>query len=220
MNIDNIKSHAFGDTHEIVLKLAGELKKGSVLDVAAGEGALTRELMRMGFNVTPADLEVSQFGLNLIKPDQVDLNEKLKYENNKFDHIMCIETIEHVINPGLCLSEFYRILKPSGILILSTPNISSLISRIIYLFTGQYANFFDTDSSCIDKNGKDRHIMPLPSWLLMHHLNKAVFKIDKVVYSNGGIEIPTKKRPWKKIVFLPHTSLFGNSVIIRAQKAP
>ena len=142
----------------------------------------------------------------------------LSYGDEKFDCIMCIETFEHIYNPGLCLNEFRRILKPAGMLILSTPNITSLISRIIFLFSGQYGNFFNTDASCVDRNGKDRHILPLPSWLLVRYMKKAGFAIKDIRYSNGGLEIPTKKRPWKKLVFLPHTSLFGNSTIIKARK--
>jgi len=219
MELNNIKAHAFGDTHDIALSLIKDLERGCILDIAAGEGRLSYRLLQMGFQVTAADIEIGQFKLNQIKCDQLDLNDKLKYEDETFDYIMCIETFEHLRNPGICLDEFQRILKPRGVLILSAPNVTSLVSRIIFLLSGQYSNFYNTNSSCIDINKRDRHIMPLPLWLLKYHLKRVHFKIEKVKYSNGGFEIPTKKRPWKKLVFLPHGRLFGNSVVIKAQKS-
>jgi len=213
-----IQSHAFGDTHEVILSLMEGVAKGRVLDVAAGEGLLTYRLSRSGFDVIPADKEISHFKVDSMKPDIVDLNGKLPYKDGSFDYVLCIETFEHLTNPGNCLCEFYRILKPQGMLILSTPNISSLISRLIFLFTGQFANFFNTDASCVYDNGADRHILPLPGWLVERHMRKAGFRIEKKLYSNGGLEIPTRTKPWKKYVFLPHTGLFGNSLILKARK--
>lgn len=40
-----------------------------------------------------------------------------------FDMILCYETIEHVPSPGAFLSELHRVLKPGGILVLTTPNL-------------------------------------------------------------------------------------------------
>jgi len=42
-------------------------------------------------------------------------------ENNYFDAIMCIEVLEHIPSPELALMEFFRLLKPGGILILTAP---------------------------------------------------------------------------------------------------
>ncbi len=218
MNLDNIEARAFGDTHDIALKMLNDMSGGKVLDIAAGEGRLSYRLQQMGFTVNAADAQTSQFKIEGIPVTKADINKSLPYTDEVFDCIMCIETFEHVRNTGFCLGEFRRILKPDGRLILSTPNITSLISRAIFLFSGQYANFFNNDDSCVDRNGEDRHIMPLPSWLLARHLESSGFSVKDIKYSNGGLEIPTKKRPWKKLVFLPHTPLFGNSVIISARK--
>ena len=218
MNLNNVEARAFGDTHEVALKMLEDLRGGHVLDIAAGEGRLSYLLLQMGFTVTAADAQTAQFKIDGINIDKADLNGRLPYEDEKFDCVVCVETFEHVRNPGTCLGEFLRILKPGGRLILSTPNITSLISRLIFLFSGQYANFFDTGASCVDRNGQDRHIMPLPSWLLERYLKASGFSINAVKYSNGGLEIPTKKRPWKKLVFLPHSRLTGNSIVIDARK--
>lgn len=46
----------------------------------------------------------------------------LEYPDNFFDRIVSFETIEHTTSYKKMLSEFARVLKPSGVLILSTPN--------------------------------------------------------------------------------------------------
>lgn len=47
---------------------------------------------------------------------------KLDFSDNFFDLITCFEVIEHIIDYDLAISEFLRVLKPGGFLILSTPN--------------------------------------------------------------------------------------------------
>ncbi|MDA1196668.1 MAG: methyltransferase domain-containing protein [Nanoarchaeota archaeon] len=48
----------------------------------------------------------------------------LPYKKNTFDNITSYETLEHVPKPGKLISEFSRVLKKGGELILSTPNTS------------------------------------------------------------------------------------------------
>ena len=46
--------------------------------------------------------------------------------DNTFDYIMCCEVIEHMeVDPMFMLSEINRVLKPGGMLIVTTPNIAS-----------------------------------------------------------------------------------------------
>lgn len=47
---------------------------------------------------------------------------KLSFEDNFFDLIFSIETIEHIDKDEAFLKELFRVLKPSGKLIISTPN--------------------------------------------------------------------------------------------------
>lgn len=47
----------------------------------------------------------------------------LPFQKNQFDTILSFETIEHLPKPSMLVKEFYRILKPSGYLVLTMPNI-------------------------------------------------------------------------------------------------
>jgi SAM-dependent methyltransferase len=50
----------------------------------------------------------------------------LPFADTSFDTVFCSQVLEHVPEPWLCLSEFRRVLKPGGTLILSVPHISWL----------------------------------------------------------------------------------------------
>jgi SAM-dependent methyltransferase len=44
----------------------------------------------------------------------------LKLNTNKYDYVICDQVLEHVENPFLAISEMNRVLKPNGLLILTT----------------------------------------------------------------------------------------------------
>jgi 2-polyprenyl-3-methyl-5-hydroxy-6-metoxy-1,4-benzoquinol methylase len=46
----------------------------------------------------------------------------LPFEENHFDLVISSEVIEHTEDPYLAVKEFYRVLKPGGILALTVPN--------------------------------------------------------------------------------------------------
>ena len=69
--------------------------------------------------------------------DIVNLDcDPLPYEANRFTLVTCAETIEHLENYRGTLREIYRVLKPGGIAVVSTPNILNLRSRLHYLTFG------------------------------------------------------------------------------------
>lgn len=43
------------------------------------------------------------------------------FGNEEFDSVLCNQVLEHVFNPGLFLSEIFRVLKPNGRLLLTVP---------------------------------------------------------------------------------------------------
>ncbi len=57
---------------------------------------------------------------------------KIEWEDNYFDRIISLETLEHSPDPFSLLSEFYRVLKPGGYLIMSLPPATAEIILIIY----------------------------------------------------------------------------------------
>ena len=61
--------------------------------------------------------------------------EQAAYENDSFDVIHCSHLIEHLNNPSAYMDEIYRILKPGGLFICTTPNSDGFQAR---LFGGKW----------------------------------------------------------------------------------
>jgi len=128
------------------LKSLGLIKKGDgkkVLDVGCGMGAPASQLVQRGFEVVGVDIlkesiNVAKF---LFKHPKLKFEVKdiikQQYPAESFDTVLFLETIEHVDNPKMFLSEFHRILKPNGYLIISTPNAVSLFSIVRQLLRGK-----------------------------------------------------------------------------------
>jgi SAM-dependent methyltransferase len=64
------------------------------------------------------------------------MTKPLPYEDSSFDGILHSEGIEHIDNQIAVLREFHRILKPGGILIVTTPNVLNFEGRLGLLLTG------------------------------------------------------------------------------------
>ena len=52
---------------------------------------------------------------------RADLNTPLEFADARFDHLISIGVLQAVANPTFTLSEFHRVLKPGGTLLLSLP---------------------------------------------------------------------------------------------------
>lgn len=63
----------------------------------------------------------------------VDITKQLPFENNSVDCIFCEEVIEHINQvAGLqLLEECHRVLKPSGVLRISTPDLNWFATRVL-----------------------------------------------------------------------------------------
>jgi len=120
----------------------------SVLDVGAGAGALSQRLADLGYVVTALDVDAKKWIPKEIPFLQIDINCGIADSvGGPFDAACCLEVIEHIENPWNLLREIYLVLRPGGLLILSTPNVTSFLSRLIFLRTGQFHQFGDVDLS-------------------------------------------------------------------------
>jgi 2-polyprenyl-3-methyl-5-hydroxy-6-metoxy-1,4-benzoquinol methylase len=182
--LDEPRADTAPSVHETVLRsLEGE-KPGRILDAAAGEGALAKHLMQMGFNVEACDLNPTRYKLTAPKCRRVDLNQPLPYPSEYFDFVVCVEAIEHLHDPWLTIMELKRILKRNGKLVITTPNILSITSRLCFLLFGEYAYF---------RYGKrlwrvatdvyhelDKHISPLNFWQIEYALVKNNMRLESI----------------------------------------
>lgn len=170
---DGLRVHAVPGVHEAAAaRLQGVAKPPAfVLDVACGEGAFMRRLTQLGYQVSGMDLvddakgnapaaEVRTIDLD----DPAALREASTELESCFDAVVSLETIEHLRPPWMFLDFCSRVLRPNGHLILYTPNVSGLASRMLFLYSGRFMLFGDENAQTMG------HINPLPSWEIDHIL--------------------------------------------------
>jgi ubiquinone/menaquinone biosynthesis C-methylase UbiE len=99
-----------------------------VLDAACGMAYGTAMLARAGASQA-VGIDVDEGLIEEVRrvaPPNVSFDvgdvRQLPYADDEFDLIVCFETIEHVPDPERVLDELKRVLKPGGMLALSTPN--------------------------------------------------------------------------------------------------
>jgi SAM-dependent methyltransferase len=109
-----------------------------ILDAPCGAGALAVELARKGFDVVAADVDAEAQVTLGGRLRLADLNGPLPWPDGAFDLVCSVEGIEHLENAFAFLREVRRVLRPGGVLLLTTPNTVSLRSRVRFLGSGFY----------------------------------------------------------------------------------
>ncbi len=93
---------------------------GRILDVGAGESPWRDLLVNaqyVGLDVEAAD----EFGMRR-KPDIIYYDgNKIPFPDGSFDHVLCVEVLEHVPDPAAFLAELVRVLRKDGSLIMTVP---------------------------------------------------------------------------------------------------
>jgi SAM-dependent methyltransferase len=93
--------------------------RGEVLDYGCGTAPYLEKYRSQVTGVTFSDIVCRiDEDLEFIFSDG---NSNLPFGDEIFDTILCSEVLEHLSNPSALFSEFERILKPGGRIILSTP---------------------------------------------------------------------------------------------------
>ena len=166
------------ETHDLVLAWLSGRPRGDVLDCPSGRGALAHELAAAGFSVTAADLGGESVGQGYRRV-RADLNRPLPFPSEAFDVVACVEGIEHLERPVDALREFRRVLRPGGTLVLTTPNILHLGSRVRVLFTGFWTSAPGPFDGRRAPTGFE-HIMLLSYPMLAYFLARAGFVVERL----------------------------------------
>jgi 2-polyprenyl-3-methyl-5-hydroxy-6-metoxy-1,4-benzoquinol methylase len=145
---------ALDGTHELVAETALRYVSSGAraLDLGAGSGALAERLQAAGFRVTAADItNYFELTTEFVK---LDLNDPgfERTLSSEFELITAVEVIEHLENPTAFLRSICRLLKPSGVAILTTPNVENVPARLKFLLRG--------DVRAMDKNAPE-HVTPI-----------------------------------------------------------
>jgi 2-polyprenyl-3-methyl-5-hydroxy-6-metoxy-1,4-benzoquinol methylase len=109
-----------------------------VLDVGCNDGFIGSLILKNHNEVHGVDFVVKNLILankRGVKAKFFDITaNRFPYKRNYFDVIFLGDVIEHVFDTDMLLQNCYDIIKPGGLLLLTTPNVASLGRRMMLLF--------------------------------------------------------------------------------------
>ena len=118
------------------------VKDKSVLDIASGEGFGSEILSRQAKSVIGVDISADAVAHANMKYSRDTLNfaqgsaTEIPLPDQSVDIVVSFETIEHLSDHSTMMSEIKRVLKPKGLLLISSPN------KLIYSDKPEYVNPF------------------------------------------------------------------------------
>jgi SAM-dependent methyltransferase len=213
-------------------------KQPAVLDVGCANGYITCLFSELGFRVSAIDSYEDadrdrMFAMRGIHYAQGNLNDAAPLANvadNTMDVVVLGEVFEHILNhPAGLLQAVFRILRPGGTVILTTPNPSTLINAVRllcdgYVLWGTPSFLRDVKlhgNAVIDRG--DIHYREYPAWIVADLMKEIGFRIDSVQYYRSGIA-PTHSTAKKAVktmlnlIGLSKTRPFALGYIIEARK--
>jgi len=186
--------------------------EGSHLDIGSGDGSLIQLLQRhFALKSCACDYTDALMELPGQAVDVVDLDYNiLPYPDGSFNLITFTEVIEHLENHRHALREIHRVLKPGGIVIVTTPNILNLKSRLRFLFFGFWNLFGPLHVLASEKYSTGGHINPISYFYLCHSL----YDTGLEPVHNGIDQIQRSSIPALLLLWLP-IKLLGRRALSR-----
>lgn len=216
----------FNKDHQLRAKISIELinevigKKAKLppklLSIACSTGVIEEKIKnRLGMIIFGIDAATKSLKIATqrgIITKKADVSKILPFSDNYFDFVFAGEIIEHLFDPLFLLKEIYRVLKPNGYLILTTPNLARMDDRLRFLL------------------GKaPRQIAPLHPYLYLH-IRPFTFDLLKKTLSLCGFANITLRTNvigfnlFGRVIKINSSLLtrlcfnLGDTLIVRAQK--
>jgi 2-polyprenyl-3-methyl-5-hydroxy-6-metoxy-1,4-benzoquinol methylase len=174
-------------------------RRGRFLDVGCGRGEVVRAAQERGWQAEGCDLSADFVRyareVNGIEAHAATL-EQMHYPDASFDAITLVEVIEHLYEPATTVAELSRVVRPGGLVYLSTPNEESVYQSLGNLY--------------YKARGRDWVVNLCPTWNLYHvHgfsprslrylLERNHFEIEELVVYPGTFTVPHGDGLWGQI---------------------
>ena len=119
-------------------------REGTLLDIGCGRGLILEYFNYRGYETVGAD----------ISPEMVQMLSERGFEcrlldiekdkiGEKFDVVLCLETLQHLFDPKTALRKAAAAVKPSGELVVSLPNEFHIVARIKFLLGLSHLGHFN-----------------------------------------------------------------------------
>ena len=156
-----------------MLRFINKNSEGKLLELGLTKGSVADTLSKEGTNLNLYGIDIYDRAIPEVNFIKHDLNEGIPFGDNNFDYVVAGELLEHVFDDEMLLNEIRRVLKKSGKLVLSVPNVHFLYDRVmgllgkmpVFAYRSYHYHFYNKETI---------------TWLIW----KSGFKIDSVVSSH------------------------------------
>ena len=139
--------------HEEAFEVFGGIMAAgsSVIDLGSGQGAFAARLSDAAYPVTSVDKIVDDFRADGVTFVAVDFDQPQQVaafrddHEGRYDVPIGMEVIEHVENPWEYCRLLSSLVRPGGVVLITTPNVESALSRTTFLFSGLFEHFSNED---------------------------------------------------------------------------
>jgi 2-polyprenyl-3-methyl-5-hydroxy-6-metoxy-1,4-benzoquinol methylase len=205
----------FTNTRTDILPLIPKSNNMRVLEIGCGCGNTLQFLKSIGICSWACGVELDSWAaeqarqyLDLVLEGNIEHTELL-LEHDSIDLILCLDVLEHLVDPWRVIKQIYVLLKPGGCIIVSIPN----VRRISILFNLLLLGKWDyTETGILDKTHLRFFVRKTAIYLLVN----AGFKIDAIL--STGLERGTKGWFPNLITFSIFKDFFTRQYLIKAYK--
>ena len=170
-------------------------QNSKILDIGCNNGNIRFSLKNPDYYGTDLDKDfLEHLRSNNIPAESVDLNkDPLPFKDHKFDYILLLDVLEHVVDPKLLLQNSKEKLNSNGKLVITLPNDYHILNKIRFVF--------------------NKHLTEDP-FHPFGHLHYFPIKSGEIFLKNNGLKILKKiPIPPTKPSFLPQSfkNFLGNN---------
>lgn len=122
-----------------MMPIVNKLKPKRILDIGSGAGSLSLLLASRGYKVVGIDISADAIKKSTQSAKILSLQSKVNFLNydfldfintEKFDLILCLEVVEHILDELKFLRKIRKLLNNNGLIILSSPLNTAPLARL------------------------------------------------------------------------------------------
>lgn len=200
-----------GASDDAIYAMVGSLLRlrprgGLLFDIGCGRGLLHSYVSELVDRYVGADVVRYEGFPQETEFHQIDLDSgRVPLADDAADIVVAVETIEHLENPRAFVRELTRLCRPGGMLIVTTPNQLSFLSKLTLVLKNRFNAFSDSNYPA--------HITALLEVDLRRILAECGWQKVRVEFSRHG-RIPGTRRHWPTFLSRLLPRAFSDNVMV------